>query len=234
MKIKTNDANFYSGYRIFKSYTKPNLGKKHIKDFDKHFWYPTNTQKNMSVLEVGCGTGLFLRYLHFKGVKRYTAIDSDPTLEEYIHPDVKVNFKVADVFDFLSYQSSKQRFDRIVMFDVLEHFDQNTGKKLLMGLAEILEINGYIIIRVPNMSSPWGAQHQFGDLTHKAAYTPGSLRQLTIAAGLDCTTCYPHVTGSNSRKIISFIIHKILSKGLSEPPEIWSANFLAILQRQNE
>ena len=67
----------------------------------------------MSVLEVGCGTGLFLRYLHFKGVKRYTAIDSDPTLEEYIHPDVKVNFK--------SYGMDPDHKDK------MRHYGMNSG-----------------------------------------------------------------------------------------------------------
>lgn len=234
MKITTNESSFYNGYQVFKGYTQPQLKPKHIKDFDKHFWHPTNTQKNMSVLEIGCGTGLFLQYLNFKGVTNYTGIDNDPALDNFVHPDVKAQFKITDVFDFLSYQSSKQLFDRIVMFDVLEHFDQLTGNKLLQELAQILEKNGCILVRVPNMSSPWGGQYQFGDLTHQAAYTPGSLRQLAIASGLNCISCYPQIRGNNSRKIMSFIINKILSKTLLEPPEIWSGNFLGILQRKLE
>jgi cyclopropane fatty-acyl-phospholipid synthase-like methyltransferase len=232
MKEETFNESFYSGYQDFKKYKTPNLKNKHVKYYDRHFWHPTKTKSDMSVLEIGCGTGHFLRYLHFKGVSEIQAIDNDPTLEQFIHPDVRPHFLVANVFDFLN--DLDKNFDRIVLFDVLEHFNKKDGKSLLLNLTKILEKDGCIIVQVPNMSSPWGIQHQFGDLTHKTAYTPGSMRQLAIISGLSCTACYPQIQGSPLRKLLSFLLHGLLSKILPNPPEIWSGNFIAILRRQNE
>ena len=42
------------------------------------------------------------------------------------------------------------------MFDVLEHFSVEDGANLLSTIKSHLTSDGQIIIRVPNMSSPWG------------------------------------------------------------------------------
>ena len=185
----------------------------------------------MTVLEIGCGTGQFLRYLQFKGVSKITGIDHDIALKKFIHPNVRPNFRAVDIFVYLRDLSPEQKFDRIVLFDVLEHFDQHDGCKLLSQLTRILAENGQIVVQVPNMASPWGAQHQFGDLTHKTAYTPNSIRQLALSSGLKCFSCYPQYRGSRSRIFLEAILHTLLSKILVDAPEIWSGNFLAILQR---
>ena len=101
MKNEAVDQFYYSVYRNFKTYKEPELKKKHIKYYDRHFWFPTETKPDMSVLEIGCGTGHFLRYLRSKGVAQITGIDRDPALENFIHPDVRTHFIVAEVFDYL-------------------------------------------------------------------------------------------------------------------------------------
>ena len=80
------------------------------------------------------------------------------------------------------------------------------------------------------MSSPWGGQYQYGDLTHKAAYTPSSMRQLAGSLGLFCSAVYPQKRGSLSRSILQNILQGTLNKMLVNPPEIWSANFIAVLE----
>ena len=234
--MKTSDAyqNFYTNYQTFKKYEVPTLNKKTIKQYDQEFWYPTASTSDMAVLEIGCGTGQFLHYLHYKGVTRIAGVDHDDALKNFIHPVVRPNFIVADIFEYLGGLSPEEHFDRIVLFDVLEHFDRNEGRKLFLQLAQILERKGQIVLRVPNMASPWGAQHQFGDLTHKEAYTPNSIRQLALGSGLKCLDCYPQKRGSNSRRNLEGLLHTLLSKVLVEPPEIWSANFLAILERSSD
>lgn len=231
MKDATIDQKLYSDYQAFKKYQAPDLKHKHIKRYDRVFWYPAKCCREMAVLEIGCGTGNFLQYLHFKGVTKITGVDHDTTVENFIHPSVRPHFKAIDIFDYLKDRPPEQKFDRIVLFDVLEHFDHHDGYNLLFQLAQILANDGQIVVQVPNMASPWGAQHQFGDLTHKAAYTPNSMRQLALSSGLNCFSCYPQYRGSRSRNILDAMLHSLLSKVLVDAPEIWSANFLAILQR---
>ena len=124
----------------------------------------------------------------------------------------------------------EQSYDRVALFDVLEHFTAEEGLRLLRQVGGILRPGGNVIIKVPNAASPWGLQFQFGDLTHKTAYSPDSLRQQAIAAGLTCTACYPHYLGSSSRQLFDRAFHGILDRVLMSRPEIWSPNFFAVLQ----
>jgi len=226
-------TDFYDGYAGFKAYSTPVLKPKHTARFDRDFWRPTGCNPDMSVLEVGCGTGLFLAYLKEKGVGDFIGIDKDPELAARIPEQVAERFLAIDIWDYLSGDGAGSRFDRVVLYDVLEHFSHEDGGKLLMLLKARLKPQGRILLRLPNMASPWGAQHQYGDLTHKAAYTPGSLRQLALSAGLTCRACFPHVEGSPTRRILDKALHGLLSRVLMTPPEIFSANFFAVLESRD-
>ena len=130
------------------------------------------------------------------------------------------------LFLFLSFGSGGFAIDQLFWSWLFRYFHVVAG---IMWIGLLYYFN---FVQVPNMSSPWGAQHQFGDLTHKTAYTPGSMRQMAITAGLKSIACYPQIGGSRSRIILGSILHAVLSKALSEPPEIWSGNFITILERE--
>jgi hypothetical protein len=116
------------------------------------------------------------------------------------------------------------------MFDILEHFSPYEGVELLHKLKNFLAGNGRIVVRVPNMSSPWGLQYQFHDLTHKALYTPGSLRQLALAADMDCVACLPQWRGSGFKRLTETCINALLRRLLTEAPAIMSANMIGVLR----
>ena len=122
-------------------------------------------------------------------------------------------------------------FDRVVLLDVFEHFSHGEGVKLLRKIVQILQPDGQIILRIPNAGSPWGLHYQFNDLTHKALYAPGNIKQLAMAAGLNCRACLPYSRGSVVRRITNAIVDRVFDSLLTDPPPIWSANFVAILKR---
>jgi 2-polyprenyl-3-methyl-5-hydroxy-6-metoxy-1,4-benzoquinol methylase len=227
-------VDFYDNYNRYKSYGTPDLHEKIIHQFDREFWLPVACTPECTVLEIGCGTGLFLSYLKHKKVKNFIGIDSDNELKNHIPDDVLAHFRNVNILDKVECASINQKFDRIIMFDVLEHFEPNMAVKLLHNLASMLNINGSIIVRLPNASSPWGLSYQFGDLTHHAAYSPLSLRQLALAGGFECVNCFEQISGSPKRRLMDKIFHKFLSAILMSPPEIWSANFFGILERSIE
>lgn len=228
------DIDFYAAYGRFKDYAPPGLKAKHVKRFDALFWEPAACTPQMAVLEVGCGLGQFLLYLQAKGVSDFLGFDQDAALADHVPDAVREHFRVADVWGFLAFGAEGRTFDRIVLFDVLEHFAPTDGARLLAGLAAILRPRGRIVVKVPNAASPWGAQHQCGDLTHKAAYTPKSLRQLALAIGLDCLASYGDEAGSPRRRLTDRLVHRLLSWLVLSPPPIWSANFVAVLGRPEE
>ena len=223
---------FQATYGQFKDYATPRLTAKHVRRLDAQFWTPGAGTVDMAVLEVGCGTGLFLAYLHEKGVTEFLGIDRDGALAPHIPATVAGNFRAVDVWAFLDAGAEGRSFDRIALFDVLEHFPPADGVRLLEGLAAVLRPGGRVVVKVPNMGSPWGAAYQYGDLTHAAAYTPDSLRQLAVAAGYRVTAVHPHHEGSPVRRITDGLLHRVLSRLLLTPPEIWSANFIAVLERR--
>ena len=224
---------FYAVYRRYKNYVTPVIRPKHMRRWDRDVWGPAAFRTDMSVLEVGCGTGPFLAYLHAKGVNDFIGVDHDPDLADVVPQAFRDRLVIGDLWDYLSGAATQRRFDRIALFDVLEHFTYADGLKMLTAMRGMLRDQGRIVLRVPNVSSPWGVAFQFGDLTHRAAYTPESLRQLALACGLAVTACYPHRLGSPVRQVVDRAFHGVLSKLVATPPAIWTANLYAVLEPES-
>ncbi len=220
----------HASYDVFRDYATPALKQKHIRWFDRECWRPAACESNHRMLEIGCGTGQFLLYLRQKGVSALSGLDVDEKLVRVLPETLRGDVHITDAAEFLRQAAcNDERYDRVFMLDVFEHFTVAEGMALLVAVAAVLAPGGRLVIRVPNLSSPWGAQHQFSDLTHKAAYTPKSLEQIAVAAGYDCLTTLGQRRGSRFRRVAENLIHRFLSATLSEPPEIWSANFIAVL-----
>ena len=222
---------FYRTYGRFKDYARPSLKPKHIRWFEREFWLPAAMNPDLAVLELGCGTGQFLLYLRAMGVRRFVGVDHDPLVRNVMEPDIADRVVIADFSGGLDRLPAAEPFDRIILFDVLEHFAPWAGANLLLALRDRLTPDGKVVIRVPNAASPWGQQHQHSDLTHQAAYTPVSLRQLALATGFECRAVLPQRRGSPIRRVTEDVLHRILAQLLTEPPPLWSANIVAVFDK---
>ena len=221
---------FYQVYDRQRVYVPAVVRRKHIRSFDDQFWKPAEARTTHSVLELGCGTGLFLAYLKAKGVSDVVGVDSDAKACEFMPPEIAERVIVGDIWDAVA--GFDRQFDRIALFDVLEHFSHAEGRRLLAALRPLLKSDGRIVIRVPNAASPWGLQYQFGDLTHKAMYGPGGLSHLALAAGYDTVTRLSVRRGGAFRRFTESVVHRILDATLTEPPPLWGANIVVVLGPQ--
>ncbi len=220
----------YNTYSAYKAYSTPEVRPKHIARLDCEVWEPGEFQKEHAILEIGCGTGLFLAYLAEKKAVDFRGIDFDEAVYAFVPENIRDRVEIKEAFVFLGEaQERGDTYDRIVMFDVLEHFNIDDGCNLLRKVRAMLRLGGKVIIKVPNAGSPWGQQFQYGDLTHQTHYTPDSLVQQAIAAGFVCKTTYPHKLGSPARQWWDTIIHGFLDHVLTSPPKIWDGNFYGIL-----
>ncbi len=219
---------FYGTYASHKGYATPEIGPKQIKRFDAEIWRPAECGADMSFLEIGCGTGALLAYLRQKGVTRLLGIDHDPALAEVVPATVRSDFQCRDAHDVLS-DAAQGPFDRVVLLDVLEHFSPEEALRLLQSIRGRLGPGGRVVVKVPNAGCPWGLQYQFGDLTHRTAFSPIALRQLADAAGYAPPLVYGQRQGSKRRMITDALVHRFLSWALLNPPEFWSANLYAVL-----
>ena len=221
---------FYRFYAPFKEYVTPSIKAKHTRWYDREFWHPAACTAETSVLELGSGPGEFLLYLRQKGVQRFLGIEMDRDAVAAMAPGLGAHVRIADIWNYLDAAPADERWDRIVMLDVLEHFSVSEGVHLLDRLRARLTPSGLIVVRVPNMGSPWGGNYQYGDVTHKAAYSASGLRQLGLAAGYDVVAFLPQRRGPPVRRFCEDMLYGLLNRILTTPPIVWSANIIVIFR----
>lgn len=226
----TKPEDFYDVYDKHRTYVQAEVRRKHIAEFGRNLWQPAGFRPEHRVLELGCGVGLFLAFLQAKGVVDFQGVEMDAKARDFMPASIadRVATESFETF-FDTYEGPA--FDRIVLLDVFEHFSHGEGVALLRKCLGVLGEGGQIILRVPNVGSPWGLQFQFNDLTHKSFYAPGNIRQLAMAVDLNCFACLPYTRGSTVRRMTNAMVERVFNALLTDPPPIWSANFVAILKR---
>lgn len=106
---------------------------------------------NSTVLEIGCGIGV-LTSLITKIVKtgKIEALDISPKSIKYAIENNKnknVDFSAAD---FLEYETKNTKYDKILLFDVLEHIPLEHHKRLFIKISDLMKENSEILINIPN------------------------------------------------------------------------------------
>jgi len=132
--------------------------------------YFTEADKNLNILDIGCGLGQLLNYLKEKGFKNLTGIDIN---DESILACKKSGLSVEKVTDIREYAAnSTKKFDRIVMSHVLEHIDKESIIDTLIHIKKyLLAEGGIFLLMVPNAQSYTGAYWRYEDFTHNIMFT---------------------------------------------------------------
>lgn len=138
--------------------------------------------RNANILEIGCGYGKNIIALKELGYVNVSGIDLSEEQVDFAKSKLKLNdIECIDVFEYLS--KNNQKFDCILLIDVIEHFDLTALIKLGIMLEECLTDSGKLIIQVPNDLSPMNPIRS-GDLTHIRAFTPQSLNQYITSSNM--------------------------------------------------
>lgn len=108
-------------------------------------------KNNSSILEIGCGIGA-LTLLLSKKVRRgrIEATDLSPRSIAYAKTHLQkenVSFSASDIFEF---SPATKPFDKILLFDVLEHIPKDLHEKLFQRLGSWLHQDGQVHINIPN------------------------------------------------------------------------------------
>jgi len=108
-------------------------------------------RKDENILEIGCGIGA-LTFLLSKKVKKGGIEAFDPSSKsiELAVKKVKqsnIHFSIGDV---LTYSAQPKFFDKIILFDVLEHIPIGHHDFVFGQIATWLKDDGYLLINIPN------------------------------------------------------------------------------------
>lgn len=120
-----------------------------------------------SVLDVGAGDRAWEALLRRAGVTAaYRSCDTETAHEH-------------DERDFLAV---REPVDAILMLDLLEHLDADTGVAFVEHAAQRLAPGGVLVLSTPNPAHP--TSYQASDFTHVRPWPAADLRGLCLAVGL--------------------------------------------------
>lgn len=143
-------------------------------------WLPSD--KNCSILDIGCGFGNLLEAFKEAGYNNLTGIDiSEEQILKAKELNSQINFSCIDLISFL--KSSKKKYDLITAFDVIEHLEKEEAITTINLIFNALNDKGQLIIQTPNAESPWFGAVAYGDFTHEWFYTASSLEDVLLKSG---------------------------------------------------
>lgn len=135
-----------------------------------------------TVVDLGCGEGVFLGLLHEAGVK---GVGVDLTLA-FVEGIKKrgIEAHCADVFEFL--RAHPGSFDGVIASHLIEHFTAAQGLQLLQAMHDSLRGGGRVILVTPNYGDLLVSGERFWlDITHVRPYPLLLLNSLFEHLGLE-------------------------------------------------
>lgn len=200
---------------------------------------PLKLNNSANILEIGFGNGSFMGFARSNNY-RISGIEIIPELLD------RAKNNKFEVFNDISEIPTINTFDLIVMFDVLEHIDQDKIIKFLTNIKSYLSKNGYLIIRTPNGASPLGLSNQYGDTTHctvvsntKIGYWADCIGMSVKMQGGDLYPIYDGRISKIPTRIIRRSLHLIIERLVRwifapQSKGFLSSNLLAILKNDKK
>lgn len=176
---------------------------------------PSN--KDIKILDIGCGTGSLLAALKESGYNNCTGIDLSEEQIQVAHKNGITEAQLGDLVPFL--EKNKNSFDLILGMDIIEHFTKDELCDVLEKIKLALTANGKVLFRTPNTDAPLGSIYCNGDFTHETLLNYNSAEQLFMALG------YQNISILSSKiRVTPFakeIIRKVFNWGFT-----WKIKFL--------
>lgn len=140
------------------------------------------------ILEIGCGIGT-LTYLLLKKVTtgKIDAVDISPASVEFARRHLRADNLTLTAADILHFEPRSKAFDKILVYDVLEHIPVTDHPKLFQQISKWMKEESLLLINFPNPAAIlYEQQHDPSGLqeTDQPLYT-GPLAAAMEAAGID-------------------------------------------------
>ncbi len=138
--------------------------------------------KEIKLLDIGCGFGSLVRLLKKEGFSNLKGIDLSESQVKIAHDFGMINeIEVNDISKYLV--DKEDYFDVITGIDIIEHFSKDELIELLATLKKSLKPGGIAIFRTPNNDAPFATVFANGDFTHENYMNSSSATQLSLSMG---------------------------------------------------
>jgi 2-polyprenyl-3-methyl-5-hydroxy-6-metoxy-1,4-benzoquinol methylase len=170
--------------------------------------------REISILDLGCGHGTFLYFLKKEGYKNILGVDIS---REQIELAKKIGIKEVKCQDVLHFlRNTDGEFNVITAFDLIEHFRKDEVLLLSKLVYRALKVQGLFILRTINGESPFSGRLRYADLTHEICFTRTSISAALLSANFRKVKVFPayHYFPRGVRSNIKYILWKIFEFGL--------------------
>ena len=152
-----------------------------------------------TILDVGCGSGVFSSLIANHKETTIIGIDSNPraiafATQTFKNPNLQFQVGLIDELDY-----PRESVDKITFLEVIEHMYEEQGEKMLKTFYSILRKKGRLVITTPNAISLWPIIEKFLDFSnlvphlsgdqHINLYTANQLVTLGEDIGFQTVTC---------------------------------------------
>jgi len=145
--------------------------------------------KQIKVLDIGCGTGSLLVAMQRAGYRDVEGVDLSPEQLKMAEEFGVNKTTLMEASEFLKNHS--EHFDVITGVDVLEHQTKDEAIELLDLIRKSLKKGGKLILRFPNMDAPMASVFAHADITHELFLNKSSALQLFKSTDYNNVVVYP-------------------------------------------
>ena len=187
--------------------------------------------RSARIVDIGCGTGQFLHYLHSAGYTNAVGIDTSAGQLGICRRHTPFTTEQADAFEYLAAHPGEAQV--VVANHLIEHLCKDDAVELCRLALTALSGGGLFIATTPNMSSILAGRMFHADLTHATGFTEDSLRHCLMAGGFDGVRItdggVPVSCAGKLRAWAESLLHRVVYRVCSQPvPTVCSCSLMAI------
>lgn len=198
--------------------------------------------KNVSIFDMGCGSGSMLKALQEAGFQNATGMDISPEQVKVAAKMGVANVNEGDALKFVAEQSGK--FDVLLGMDIIEHFTKDELVDLLQSIRKSLKPGGMAIFRTPNLDAFLSSVFANGDFTHENYMNASSAQQVCLACGFTHVQVLPGVMKIENpikemmRKCTALLVQLrfklyLFATARSSKNVLWSPNMIVVAMNSN-